>query len=97
MGDRDSEAKKREDRKLRKLQWTVRLTDRVLNQPSTNLPRAVRLVEGIKRFALSLFPGKERAWEIIYAPRFRRILRERWGYVARGSSDDFHPRWREES
>lgn len=87
MGDRRCEARQREDQKLRKLQWTVRLTNRILSQQPMSLHRALRHVEGLKRFALSLFPGKERAWEIIYAPRFRRILRERWGYIARRPSD----------
>lgn len=79
MGDRHSEAKRREDEKLRKLQWMVMITARVLTQQSMSLRRAIRHVEGLRRFALSLFPGKERAWEIIYAPRFRRLLRDRWG------------------
>lgn len=83
----NTEAKEREDERLRKLQWMVHLTINLLNQESMSLQRALRHVESLRRFALSLFPGKERAWEMIYAPRFRRILRERWGYVAKRSSD----------
>lgn len=71
-----------EDEKIRRLQWIVQLTDRTLRQPDTSLQEAVRMVEGVRRYALRLFPGKEDAWEMIYAPRFDRILEERWGYVS---------------
>lgn len=37
-----------------------------------------KLVEGVKQWALTLFPGKEEAFEIIYRPRFRRIIEKRY-------------------
>ncbi len=31
-----------------------------------------------RQAALNLFPGKEDVYELIYAPRFRRIIKERF-------------------
>lgn len=73
--------KQLEDEKIRRLQWIVQLTYRTLCQNDTTLEEAVRMVEGVKQYALKLFPGKEDAWRMIYAPRFNRLLRERWDYV----------------
>lgn len=77
----ESDQKQTEDRKLRWLRRLVQMAQQMLCQSDTTLQEAVRTVEGVKRYALDLFPGKERAWDIIYAPRFERILEERWGYV----------------
>lgn len=73
--------KQLEDEKIRRLQWIVQLTYNTLCQEGTTLEEAVKMVEGVKHYALKLFPGKERAWKMIYAPRFRRVMEERWGYV----------------
>jgi hypothetical protein len=35
-------------------------------------------VEGVRRFALNLFPGKEETFDIIYVRRFRRLLNEKF-------------------
>lgn len=73
--------KQLEDEKIQRLQWIVQLTYKTLCQPDTTLEEAVRMVEGVKRYALRLFPDKEDAWEMIYAPRFHRVMKERWNYV----------------
>jgi hypothetical protein len=65
------------------------MAQQTLYQSDTSLQEAVRTVEGVKRFALDLFPGKERAWNLIYEPRFERILEKRWGYVR--NRDDVDP------
>ncbi|MFB6344403.1 MAG: hypothetical protein ABEK50_01335 [bacterium] len=79
--------KQLEDKKIRRLQRVVQLTCNTLYQSDTSLEEAVRMIEGVKQYALKLFPGKETAWNMIYAPRFDRILNERWGYV-RNDEDD---------
>jgi hypothetical protein len=33
----------------------------------------------VKRAACSLFPGKEETFELIYRPRFHRVIQERFG------------------
>lgn len=78
--DQDSDVEKEND-KIRRLQLMVHLTINLLHQPSTSLSEAINHVEQVRKFALALFPGKERAWEMIYQPKFNRILRQRWGYV----------------
>lgn len=35
---------------------------------------AMGIVEGVKRQAIKLFPGKEETFDLIYAPRFKRLL-----------------------
>jgi hypothetical protein len=77
----NSELKEREDRKLRRLRRVVEFASQTLHQRETSLEEAVRTIEGLKQYALELFPGKERAWEMIYAPRLYRILEKRWDYV----------------
>jgi len=38
---------------------------------------ALELIESTRRMALGLFPGKEDQFELIYRPRFLRILEEK--------------------
>jgi hypothetical protein len=38
-------------------------------------------MKNTKQAALNLFPDKERVYELIYAPRFRRIISERFVIV----------------
>jgi hypothetical protein len=33
----------------------------------------------VKRAACGLFPGKEETFELIYRPRFNRVIQERFG------------------
>ena len=40
--------------------------------------QALFVVEGVKRFALGLFPDKEETFDIVYAPRFKRLLNEKF-------------------
>lgn len=40
--------------------------------------QALLVVEGVKRFALGLFPDKEETFDIVYAPRFKRLLNEKF-------------------
>lgn len=44
------------------------------------------MVADVRGLALCLFPGKELAFDLIYLPRFRRLLTERFGEGA-------HPAW----
>jgi hypothetical protein len=43
-----------------------------------DLNQAFKLVERVRLLALSLFPGKEQAWDIIYKPRLRRTISEKF-------------------
>jgi len=69
---------KDEERRLRQLQLVVGLTMSVISQTTLSLEEASRMVAGVRRLALKLFPGKELAFDLIYQPRFRRLLAERF-------------------
>jgi len=68
-----------ENRKVRYLKMMVNLGLSLLRQERLSRREAEQIVESIRRSALRMFPGKETTWEIVYAPRFHRIIEERWG------------------
>jgi len=68
-----------ENRKVRYLKMMVNLGLSLLYQERLSRRETEQIVESIRRSALRMFPGKETTWEIVYAPRFRRIIEERWG------------------
>jgi hypothetical protein len=69
---------KDEDKRLRQLQLVVGLTMSVISQTNLSLEEASRMVAATRQLALRLFPGKELAFDLIYEPRFRRLLAERF-------------------
>jgi hypothetical protein len=73
-----AEELKDEDRRLRQLQFVVGLTMSVISQTKLSLEEASRMVAATRQWALRLFPGKELAFDLIYQPRFRRLLTERF-------------------
>ena len=69
-----------EDRRVRQLRMAVTLALSVIGQTDMSLPQAQEMVTAARSMALRLFPGKELAFDLIYLPRFRRLLAERFGY-----------------
>jgi hypothetical protein len=67
-----------EEKKLRRLRFIVDFAIEYLRSQQLNHDEAIRVVEGVRRHALKLFPGKEDAFDIIYAPRFKRVLNEKF-------------------
>lgn len=63
-----------ENRKIRRLRLLVDLSLEYIGNHALTHDEAIGIVEGVKRHAISLFPGKEDAFDIIYAPRFKRLL-----------------------
>jgi hypothetical protein len=55
---------------------------------------AAALVADTRRRALELFPGKEDVFDLVLAPRFRRILDE---FCTRGASVSPHPEGSDQS
>lgn len=74
-----------ENRKIRRLKMMVSLSLSLLSQERLSRREAEQIVESIRRSALRMFPGKETTWEIVYAPRFHRVVEERRG---RGSREE---------
>ncbi|HUP20397.1 MAG TPA: hypothetical protein VM778_10645 [Gemmatimonadota bacterium] len=73
------EALKEENRRLRRLRLIVDLTlSRLYQDPDMSLLEALQLVERCRDAALSMFPDKEVAFELIYRPRFDRVIALRW-------------------
>ena len=69
-----------EDRRVRQLRIAVSLALSVIGQTDMTLAQAQEMVTASRSMALRLFPGKELAFDLIYLPRFRRLLAERFGY-----------------
>ncbi len=73
------EALLEEDKRMRLLRFVVDLNQAVLmQQMDLTLHEAFQIMRDTKKAVLNLFPDKEGAFELIYAPRFRRIIRERF-------------------
>jgi hypothetical protein len=72
--DPDSIAEERH--RLRILKTVVDLTANVLAQSRPPRPEAEALVAAARRQALALFPDKESVFDLVLAPRFRRLIDE---------------------
>lgn len=67
-----------EERKLRRLRRAMDVAAALLRQVDLTLEEALDVVNHAKVTALQLFPDKEETFDIVYAPRFRRILVEKY-------------------
>ncbi len=67
-----------EERKLRRLGRAMDLAAALLRQVDLTLEEAQDVVQHAKHTALKLFPDKEATFDLIYGPRFRRILVEKY-------------------
>jgi hypothetical protein len=67
-----------ENRRIRTLRLLVDFSLAYLAQTNLPLEEAQAVVEGVKKQALRLFPDKEETFDLIYLPRFRRLLREKY-------------------
>ncbi len=70
------EAVAEEARRVRQLRILVDLTTSLLIQSRLTRPEADELLASTRRQALELFPDKEETYELILAPRFRRLVNE---------------------
>jgi hypothetical protein len=66
-----------ENRKIRRMRLLVDLTCSLLAQADLSSVEMTNLVNATKQKVLELFPGKETTFDLIYKPRFTRIIRER--------------------
>ena len=70
-----------ENRKVRRLQIVVDLVMNVLSQSEISVEEASELVGATRKFALGLFPDKEQTYDLIYKPRFQRLMAEKYRMV----------------
>ncbi len=59
----------------------VDLVTSVLYQSDMPVEEAAELVAATRRFALNLFPGREQTYDLIYKPRFQRLLAEKYNLI----------------
>jgi hypothetical protein len=67
-----------EEKKLRRLGRAMDVAAALLWRIDLSLEEAQDVVSHAKQTALELFPDKEETFDLIYAPRFRRILVEKY-------------------
>lgn len=70
------EAIAEENRRLRRLRLVVQMALEVIAQGDMPYQDAADLVAATRRVALQLFPGKEEAFDLLYRPKFQRLMRE---------------------
>jgi hypothetical protein len=63
-----------ESRRIRRLRILVRLTLDTIAGGDLSPEEAAGMVAATRRVALEMFPGKERAFDLIYRPQFQRVM-----------------------
>ena len=76
--EQNKEEREEENRRIRTLRLLVDFSLAYLAQTNLPLEEAQAVVKGVKKQALRLFPEKEETFDLIYLPRFRRLLREKY-------------------
>jgi hypothetical protein len=75
-GDNDS---MEEGKRIRRLQVMMSMVMSVISQdPDLTVEEAAEMAANARRAALSLFPDKELAYDLIYRPRLQRLMNERF-------------------
>ena len=70
---------KEENKRLRRLRFVVDLTMNVIAQGNISIEEASRMVDNVRKAAVNLFPGKGETFDLIYRPRFQRLIMEKYG------------------
>ena len=80
MADDDRKAKiEDENKQIRRLRFLVDLTFATIAQDNAlTLDEAWEHVLALKGAAVAMFPGKEDTFDLLYLPRFSRLLQERF-------------------
>jgi hypothetical protein len=70
-----------EEKRMRYLRFIVDLTRQILLESQLSRDEAVMLIASTRRCVLKVFPDKGEVYDLIYAPRFEKILLERWAEI----------------
>jgi hypothetical protein len=65
-----------ESRRLRRLRIVVNLALNIIAQGEMPIEEAHDLIAATRRLALQLFPGKGEVYDLIYRPKFQRMINE---------------------
>jgi hypothetical protein len=63
-----------ESRRIRRLRILVQLTVETIADGRLTPEEASGMIAATRRVALEMFPGKERAFDLIYRPQFQRVM-----------------------
>ena len=75
----DAEEKMQEQKLIRRLQMMMNLVMQTIAQDgSLTIDEASQMIADSRKAALAMFPGKELAYDLIWRPRFQRLMRERF-------------------
>ena len=75
----ETEARKEEQKLIRRLQMMMNLVMQTIAQDgSLSVDEASQMIADSRKAALAMFPGKELAYDLIWRPRFQRLMRERF-------------------
>jgi hypothetical protein len=91
----NSKAVREETRKIRRLQRVVALAQQMLANQVRTKGEALTLVDGVRNYALELFPDKGDTFDLIYSPRLQRILDQRFNASRPDRGVEGGPDWRD--
>jgi hypothetical protein len=75
----EAEEQMQEQKLIRRLQLMMNLVMQTIAQDSSlSIDEAAQMIADSRKAALAMFPGKELAYDIIWKPRFQRLMRERF-------------------
>jgi hypothetical protein len=69
---------KEEDRRIRRLRIMAELTMSLILQTDMTHEEASEHAASVRELAIRLFPGKGEVYDLLYGPRFRRLIAERY-------------------
>lgn len=68
-----------EQKLIRRMQMMMNMVMQVIAQDaSLSIDEASQMIADSRKAALAMFPGKELAYDLIWRPRFQRLMRERF-------------------
>ncbi len=68
-----------EQKLIRRMQMMMNMVMQVIAQDVTlTIDEASQMIADSRKAALAMFPGKELAYDLIWRPRFQRLMRERF-------------------
>jgi hypothetical protein len=74
-----AEERAEEQKLIRRLQMMMNMVMQVIAQDgSLTVDEAAQMIADSRKAALAMFPGKELAYDLIWRPRFQRLMRERF-------------------
>ena len=79
VGISAAEERAEEQKLIRRLQMMMNMVMQVIAQDaSLSVDDASQMIADSRKAALAMFPGKELAYDLIWRPRFQRLMRERF-------------------